>query len=148
MFGGTARKAVPSYICNNEILTVVSDNLFPVCTRTYSITHGCAKRLNSTHLLTVSNSAQHVQLDGFSGSDWNLEDARKTPKSGKIKQASAISEVDSESYQWQNGRLFLKNKMSHSWPRHLPCEPGREHWCQSNRHAQQMSKSLVYIQWY
>lgn len=68
MFGGTARKAVPSYMCNNEILTVVSDNLFPVCTRTYSITRGCAKRRDSTHLLIVSNSAQRMQLDGLSSS--------------------------------------------------------------------------------
>lgn len=69
LFGGTVRRAVPSYICNNAVLTVVSDDLFPVCTRTYSITQGCAKRPNSTHLLVVSNSAQHMQLDGFSGSN-------------------------------------------------------------------------------
>lgn len=75
MFGGTVRKAVPSYIFNNEILAVDSDNLFPVCTRTQSITHGCAKSLSSTELLRVPNSAQHTRLDGSSSSNWNLEDA-------------------------------------------------------------------------
>lgn len=69
MLGGTVRKAVPGCICNNRILAVVSDNLFPGCTRTYSISHGCAKRPNSTHLPIVSNSAQHMQLDGFSVSN-------------------------------------------------------------------------------
>lgn len=61
MFGGTARKAVPSYIFNNEILAADSDNLFPVCTRTQSITHGCAKSLNSTQLLRVPNCSAHAR---------------------------------------------------------------------------------------
>lgn len=49
MLGGAVRKQSQATSVINEVLTVVLDSLFPVCTRTYSITQGCAKSLNFTH---------------------------------------------------------------------------------------------------
>lgn len=76
-----------------------------------------------------------------------LEDVQNIAKPDKIKQMSGIG-----GRCWklprQNGRLFLKNDVFHSWPHDTPFEPGGKQWCQSNRHAQKrVSKFLFYIEW-
>lgn len=152
------RKAVWSHICNNGILTVTVDSMFPVWTWTHSVTRACGKGLEL-----------HISWDAaiqFNTSSWMgpttlmfrhegfLECVRNIAKTDNTR-AFINAFVTSENIGdglWklpvQNGRLFLKNDMSPFWPYYLSCKPRGKHWCQSNRHAQQrISKFLFYIHW-